>query len=443
MWWPTQARAPRGQRRTCSSARRRRPAAGAARRPAARSALGHLAARAPQHRPPAAADQRTTESSVRMWIGRSCTRKASAMPASRSSASSSSVGDRLVGHVAAGHHQRRARVGEQQVVQRRVGQHHPQLARARGDRVRHARRPAAGGEHDRPLRPSSSPSSSASSCDQRRAPRRRRHHQREGPVLAVLAGAQRGHRAPRRRRGRPGGSRRALDGDDRARRAAARRRGHRVLPRPGRRARRSASRAARTSGHAFGWAWKRRSRGSSYSARQRAHIANAGHRRQRPVVGHAAHDREARPAVRAVDERVAVAAVGGVQQLGAGSRRRSPRPGDDRRVGLARRRRSRDDEAASPRGAELLAVTRAPRAPAAAPRPASALDEPRDRRARALHLDLHPVLVVQHEAGQPVLPGQPVARRAEADALHHALDPHGDAGAATRTGARRSPRSTC
>src|SRR5256885_329109 len=27
------------------------------------------------------------------------------------------------------------------------------------------------------------------------------------------------------------------------------------------------------SGHAFGWAWKRRSRGSSYSARHAAHIA--------------------------------------------------------------------------------------------------------------------------------------------------------------------------
>ena len=28
------------------------------------------------------------------------------------------------------------------------------------------------------------------------------------------------------------------------------------------------------SGHAFGWAWKRRSAGSSYSARQAAHISN-------------------------------------------------------------------------------------------------------------------------------------------------------------------------
>ena len=28
-------------------------------------------------------------------------------------------------------------------------------------------------------------------------------------------------------------------------------------------------------GHAFGWAWKRRSRGSSYSRRHSAHISNA------------------------------------------------------------------------------------------------------------------------------------------------------------------------
>ena len=55
--------------------------------------------------------------------------------------------------------------------------------------------------------------------------------------------------------------------------------------------------------------------GSSYSARQRRAHREARHRRQRPVVGDAADDREPRAAVRAVDERVAVAAVGGVEQL--------------------------------------------------------------------------------------------------------------------------------
>jgi hypothetical protein len=38
-----------------------------------------------------------------------------------------SVGDRLVGDVAARHDERRARVGEQQVVQGRVRQHHAEL----------------------------------------------------------------------------------------------------------------------------------------------------------------------------------------------------------------------------------------------------------------------------------------------------------------------------
>ena len=78
----------------------------------------------------------------------------------------------------------------------------------------------------------------------------------------------------------------------------------------------SVSPAGRRSGQAFGCAWKRRSGGSSYSARQAGHIAKPGHRRARAVVGDVADDREARAAVGAVDERVAVAAVGGVEELG-------------------------------------------------------------------------------------------------------------------------------
>ena len=59
----------------------------------------------------------------------------------------------------------------------------------------------------------------------------------------------------------------ALDRDDRAAASAAR-------PRD-RRRRRGARERARgpQAGHALGWAWKRRSRGSSYSARQAAHMA--------------------------------------------------------------------------------------------------------------------------------------------------------------------------
>ena len=49
------------------------------------------------------------------------------------------VGDRLVGDVAARHHERLADVGEQQVVQRRVRQQHAEVGRARRDRRRHRR----------------------------------------------------------------------------------------------------------------------------------------------------------------------------------------------------------------------------------------------------------------------------------------------------------------
>ena len=49
------------------------------------------------------------------------------------------VGDRLVGDVAAGHHERLPNVIHQQVVERRVRQHHAELRRAGRHRRRHAR----------------------------------------------------------------------------------------------------------------------------------------------------------------------------------------------------------------------------------------------------------------------------------------------------------------
>ena len=142
------------------------------------------------------------------------------MPASRSSASSFVERDRLVGHVAAGHDERHADVGQQQVVQRRVGEHHAELARARRDAT--ARRGASArrgamtigrarrGERA-VVRCASSTSASRSAS---------RDHQRERPVLAVLAGPQ-----PRDRGLVVGAAREveaadALDGDDRRRRAA-------------------------------------------------------------------------------------------------------------------------------------------------------------------------------------------------------------------------------
>ena len=152
MWWrdPRAARPWRG--RTCSSARRRRRAAARRAGTRQRERLGHVAARAPQQQRRGRGTTRTTESSVRVWIGRSWSRNTSAMPRQPLERVVVVVGDRLVGDVAARHHERRAGVGEQQVVQRRVGQHHAELAARRARppaataRVRPARR-----EHDRPL----------------------------------------------------------------------------------------------------------------------------------------------------------------------------------------------------------------------------------------------------------------------------------------------------
>ena len=62
--------------------------------------------------------------------------------------------DRLVGDVAARQHERLdaelCEVGEQQMMQRRVRQHHAELGHARGDRTGDPRAAAARRQHDRP-----------------------------------------------------------------------------------------------------------------------------------------------------------------------------------------------------------------------------------------------------------------------------------------------------
>ena len=81
------------------------------------------------------------------------------------------VGDRLVGDVAAGHHQRRRGVGRQQVVQRRVGQHHAELGAARRHRLRHGRVGAPGGEDDGALAPAQQRGLGLPELDERRGRR--------------------------------------------------------------------------------------------------------------------------------------------------------------------------------------------------------------------------------------------------------------------------------
>ena len=257
------------------------------------------------------------------------------------SASSSRERDRLVGDVAAGHHQRHPDVGQQQVVQRRVGQHHAEVVGARRHRRRDARAGAAGrdarsarsasgrvasrraregsraisanGRSSRCLRDRSRATAASSSARQAR-------WNPPTPLTATIAPERSAWAAPRSRRGRRGASRREAVGGGEPRR----------LPPPGVT---SLTRGPHA-GQAFGWAWKRRSRGSSYSAWHAAHIDEAGHRRPRPVVRHAGDDREARAAVRAVDERVAVPAIGRVEEL-ARQRGAGGHVGGDRRVRAA------------------------------------------------------------------------------------------------------------
>ena len=92
---------------------------------------------------------RSTESSVRVWIGRSWSSSRSAMPVEPAQRVVVLVRDRLVGDVAARHHQRLPDVGEQQVVQRRVRQQHAEVGGARRDRGRHRRVRPPRREHDR------------------------------------------------------------------------------------------------------------------------------------------------------------------------------------------------------------------------------------------------------------------------------------------------------
>ena len=222
MWWPTHARpplatpkvflssAPQASSGACAST------GSADRAPARTRASG--AARC--GRPPAT---RTTESSVRVSIGRSCSRNTSAIPQSRSRASSSryAIGssDTFPLVITSG----RPTSASSRWWSGEYGQHHAELARRAARprppprvRPRGARaRSAARGD-------SSSRSSARLQLDQLARAREVRRHQRERLVLAVLARAQRRHGRARRPRGRRGGSRPAPSRDDRARRAAPR-----------------------------------------------------------------------------------------------------------------------------------------------------------------------------------------------------------------------------
>ena len=232
--------------------------------------------------------------------------------------------DRLVGEVAARRDDREAELAHQQMMQRRIRQHHAEVAGCPARRMP-------------PLIHDASPRARRSSTigrlrrEQAAAPRaarrrtrasnglQRRGHQRERLLLAVLSRAQPLAR-PRRCaastiRWKPPSPLTATISPVAIARAAAQR-AHRPI---------AASRLsvavpqlqcrARTPGRRSAGRGSGGRAGSSYSARHSGHIAKPFIDVFGAVVGQRFDDAEARPAVRAVGERIAVAAVGRVEDL--------------------------------------------------------------------------------------------------------------------------------
>ena len=342
------------------------------------------------------------------------------------------VRDRLVRDVAAREHERLPQIRHQQVVERRVRQHHPELRRPGRDRRRDRGVRTPRREHDRAHAAREQLLVQGRREDQLARRREARRHQREGLVLAMLARAQLGHRDLVARKASEVEAADALHRHDRAVAQRARcglervervRIHERAAAGPGQRHARAAVRA----GVRLGVKTPVR-RVVVLGPAGRAH-REAGHCGVRPVVGDVAHDREAGAAVGAVGERVAKAPVGGVEQLGeavgAGGA-----VGRDRGARLAAGRALPDREAELAELLERLGhhpLDRGERRRLGG----QAGEEALDRLARGLDLDHHAARVVQHVAGEPHLVGQPVHVGAEAHALDRPLDPRTDAAHAT------------
>ncbi len=293
-----------------------------------------------------------------MWMGRSCIRNRSAIPPAARRASSSSYAIGSSETLPLRHHQRPCHVVEEQVMERRVGQHHPEVRRARRHRRCDVRvRPTAGDDdwagpaHQQFLLGRAQLHQVASGGQIGR-------HQRKGLVLSMLPLTERRHGLFVIADTGEVITAESLDGNDRS--------GDEGLEDCGRvgRQRRPAGRT------------RVRLRVEAPVARvlvlgpARVAHGKAGHRGERPVVRDAAHDREARPAVRAVDERIAVAAIRGIEQL-AQAVVAGRAVGRDRRVRLAAAPCSPRSRSRGRRSARAAPRSRAPRPRAAAPRPAA------------------------------------------------------------------------
>ena len=325
--------------------------------------------------------------------------------------------DGLVAHVAAGHHQGGKPLVHEQMVQRGVGQHHPQHPVARGHRGRH---PAAGqgrGQHDGPLPAYERLLGGRLQVHQLLGRLQVRNHHRQGLLLAVLAGAQAGHGLLVQGVGRQVEPAQALDGHHLAAPERLGRRPHRVIagnlapsrvgqPEPG---------PAHRAGVGLG-VEAAVTRVVVLPLAVGAH-GEGGHGGQGPVVGHVLDDGVARAAVGAVDEGIAKAAVARVAHFG--------------QAGLAHRgvRADQGPAGAGPGGANLeFALTRLlVRLPAADPgdpgQGGRLPFQPREKAlhiaGRALHGQFHPGRGVGDVTGQVQGAGQIVDKGAEPHPLHH------------------------
>ncbi len=367
--------------------------------------------------------------------------------------------DRLAGVVGRGEHERLTRF-DQETVERRRGQHHPQHRIARRHRRRDRGVVAGLEQHDGPSRRHQQ--FGLVGVDMGQLPSRGQvgHQHRERLVGSMLAGPQAGHRGIV---GGVAGQVVATDPFDRHRLTGAEATADLVDGRSGRRGasldqrggrRRTVSRQAET--------------GPAVVAGDRLGVVptvvgvavflgtartqrEAVHRRARPVVGEAGDDRVARAAVGAGDEGVPEPTVGRIVHLrhtggaggGVGRDQGHPRLVE---VGL-------DD--AEP----LEAVPAVERCAAAHERQHhrqrrrvghEAATEVGQLRRRPLGLDHHPAGVIRDGAPHPEGEGEPMHEGSEPDPLHDpadlevfALTPHGHHGDAGSTPPdRRSHRVT-
>ena len=161
-----------------------------------------VAARAPQHQRPAAlaerdgADERIVGARL---DGAVVDEKAVGDALETAPGIQVAEGDRLVRDVATREHERRnaelGQVGEQQVVQRRVGQHQSQLRHTGRHRRRHRCAPPARSQDDRPRARGEQRALHLAELHQGGGRLLVTGHEREGPVLAPLPRAQFAHGA--------------------------------------------------------------------------------------------------------------------------------------------------------------------------------------------------------------------------------------------------------